>query len=622
VPIGTNPDKEIHRALDESFMQGEIIDTRWSAFGRTDLVAFRNDPREVAIYLDGTAGTPMYKFNGNFNNPDPSIDSLKTNFPGYFPFLFLQEEERNNALIIGPGGGRDILLALMGEVGEITAVEVNKELVDIVREYAWYNGGIYTDFENVTVIVDEGRNFLKRQKENYDIIMLSLPNTKTSRSPEGYALTENFLFTTDSINDYMEHLTDEGRLIVVAHDPVEISRLLSISLAALEERGVANEAALKQIYMVGANQYPVFVMKKTPFELTEAVAMHQSIHQMGYDPTLSYLPGIKQGSCTLHKEGSRFSECEMLFPPFMAMSKGTIDFSDFERVLDEAGWDVSPVTDNRPFFYKFEKGIPQSVSQVFWSSVIVILLVVLVPPLYWTKRLSQGKIRVKSKRVFTKNPFRFVVLFLMLGVGFMLAEISLIQRLVLFLGQPALSVAILLFSLLVGAGIGSLYSGRFTLEKIIKVIGVVCLSIVVVLLSYTFLLPLIFNQLLGLSLAIRLLATVALLTPLGFLMGLPFPSGLRLLREIKTENYIPWMWGINGISSVLGSAMAIVIAISLGLTGALLAAATCYFIVFLTFQRIQHKRSLALKGGDFERTVSVRVKSDNLINQSKFKRRL
>jgi hypothetical protein len=164
--------------------------------------------------------------------------------------------------------------------------------------------------------------------------------------------------------------------------------------------------------------------------------------------------------------------------------------------------------------------------------------------------------------------------------------------LILFLGQPVLSLAVLLFALLVGAGIGSIYSGRFTSDKIIKVIAVVSISIVAMLLSYTFLLPLILDQLLGLDLAIRLLATVVMLIPLGFLMGFPFPLGLRFLKEMRMENYIPWMWGINGISSVLGSAMAIAIAISFGITQALLVAAGCYFVVFLMCQGTLRKRSL------------------------------
>jgi hypothetical protein len=114
IPIGKNPAKEIHDVLYGSSFKGKIIDTKWSAFGRTDLVELRDFPDQMDIYLDGTAGSPMYRFSGDINHPGPAIGKLKETFPGYFPFLSLQEEGKNNALIIGPGGGRDILLALMG----------------------------------------------------------------------------------------------------------------------------------------------------------------------------------------------------------------------------------------------------------------------------------------------------------------------------------------------------------------------------------------------------------------------------------------------------------------------------------------------------------------------------
>jgi hypothetical protein len=590
LPVGANPAKEINHVLSAPSLQGEIIDSRWSAFGRTDLVAFRGNPEVMTVYLDGTAGAMMYQFNGDFENPGLEIESLKTSFPGYLPLSFLQEEERNNALTIGPGGGRDILLALLADVDQITAVEVNEDLVDIVSEYAWYNGGIYTDFENVTIIVDEGRNFLKRQREKYDIIMLSLPFTKTSRSLEGFALTESFLFTTDSINDYVEHLTDEGRLIVVAHDMVEISRLLSISLETLKQRGVNGKVAMEQIYVVGSDAFPVFVLKKTPFELSEMVSIHQSIHQLGYDPISSYLPNIKRGSCTSHVEENRFNECAMFSPFFLALGTGAIDFDDLDGSYTEHGLDLSPVTDDSPFFYKLEAGIPQSVSLVVWSSVAMLLLVMFAPLLYLKRRSDYRTVKQRNTNIFNISLFRFMAFFSMLGIGFMLVEISTIQRFILFLGQPVLSLAVLLFSLLVGAGMGSMYSGHFASEKIVNVIAVVSISIVVVLVSYAFLLPLILEQLLGLELAIRLLATVAISAPLGFLMGFLFPLGLRLLKEMKMEGYIPWMWGINGIGSVLGSALTIVIAIGFGFTEALLLGAACYSIVFLTMQKISVRK--------------------------------
>jgi hypothetical protein len=150
-------------------------------------------------------------------------------------------------------------------------------------------------------------------------------------------------------------------------------------------------------------------------------------------------------------------------------------------------------------------------------------------------------------------------------------------------------MAVLLFSLLVGAGMGSLYSGRLTSERITKGIAFASLFIVAMVVIYTFLLPLIFNQLLGLELAVRLLAMVVMLIPLGFLMGFPFPLGIRMLKEMKVEKYIPWMWGINGVGSVLGSVMTIAVAISLGFTQALLTGAVCYLVVFLTFRKRRMK---------------------------------
>jgi predicted membrane-bound spermidine synthase len=250
VPIGRNPTKEIHDAL--ASFKGKIVETRWSAFGRTDLVSFGDHPDHMDIYLDGTAGSPMYRFSGDMRDPGPAIEGLKADFPGYFPFIHLRDEEKDSALVIGPGGGRDILLALMAGVRRIVAVEVNEDLVDLVGRYSWFNGGIYTGLGNVQIVVDEGRNFLQRQKEQYDVILLSLPVTNTSRSVEGYSLTENFLFTTDSLLDYLDHLTDEGRLVAVGHNDAEILRLLSISVTALNRRGIGSAAAMGHLYVVGS----------------------------------------------------------------------------------------------------------------------------------------------------------------------------------------------------------------------------------------------------------------------------------------------------------------------------------------------------------------------------------
>jgi hypothetical protein len=276
----------------------------------------------------------------------------------------------------------------------------------------------------------------------------------------------------------------------------------------------------------------------------------------------------------------------MVNPVLMDLSSGKLALSNIEkRMEEEPGIDISPVTDNSPFFYKIEVGLPQPVSLVFWLSIIMMLLVFLVPPLYWKWRTAKSEVRPRGKKRLNQPLLQFVILFSMLGIGFMLIELSLIQRFILYLGQPVLSIAIILFSLLVGAGIGSIYSGHLVSERMFKGIAVASLSIIVVVVCYTFLLPLIFSQLLGLNLAVRLLAMVVMVVPLGFLMGFPFPLGIRSLNKTNLEKYIPWMWGINGVGSVLGSAMTITLAISFGFTQAFLVGAGCYFVVFLTFRK-------------------------------------
>jgi predicted membrane-bound spermidine synthase len=569
LPIGKDSAKEIHEALFP--FEGKIAETRWSAFGRTDLVKYNRFPDHMDIYIDGTAGSSMYRFNGDINQPGPAVHHLQDSFPGYFPFLHLREEEKNNALIIGPGGGRDILLSLMAGVQEITAVEVNKDLVNIVFKYSEFNGGIYKDFEKVKIVVDEGRNFIKRQRESYDIIFLSLPVTNTSRSLEGYSLTENFLFTTEAIQDYLNHLTEEGRLIVVGHNDAEILRLLSISLTALRRKGTDHTQGMTQTYIVSSGEYLVFVLKKKAFTPEGIFRAYQAMIQMGFDPQSSYFPYIRK--------------LGVLNPALIALEAGKISLSELEKRVGDGGYDVRAVTDNRPFFYKLEIGIPKTISMALWSSMFLLLLMTTIPLIFTRRR----PITQKETTEFKTNPIPVVIkpvlLFSMLGMSFMMMEISLTQRFMLLLGQPVVSLATLLFSLLGGAGIGSIWSGRVGLEKLVKGISKTSLGITLVIICYAFLLPLIFDQLLGLDLIYRLILSIFLCAMLGFLMGVPFPLGIRWLRESGMESCIPWMWGINGVSSVFGSVVSIVIAICLGFTEALLICAGCYFLLFLVFYK-------------------------------------
>ena len=569
VPVGANPAKEIHDAL--STFQGRIVETSWSAFGRTDVVEFESYPDHKDIYIDGTAGSPMYRFSGDPDDPGPAILDLKKTFPGYFPFNNLKEAERNNALVIGPGGGRDILLALMGGVRHVTAVEVDKDLIDMVRGYSQYNGGIFADSDRVRIVYGEGRHFLKRQKERYDVIFLSLPVTNTSRSLEGYALTENFLFTVESMGEYLDHLTPEGRLAIVGHNDAELLRLLVLSLTALQENGIGTPEAMRRIYAVGSEDYLVLVVKKRPFDPKEVFGLYEATFRFDLEPGLSYFPYVMQPGA--------------LNPALAALGAGRLSLDELERMVMEKGYDIRPVTDNSPFFYKFSPGPPGPVTTVFRAAVVLFACILVVPLVFRKKTVSGMKLASKGGVFPYGKLLKSAVLFSLLGMGFMLIEIALIQRFMLFLGQPVLALSVSLAALLGWAGVGSLWCGRISPGKAPRTIATAALLIAVAVLGYSVLLPFIFDALLGLDLFIRISVSVLVLFPLGFLLGLPFPLGIRCLERWMLGGCIPWMWGLNGVGSVIGSASTILVAVLFGFSQALFLGAVCYFVIFIVFMR-------------------------------------
>ena len=565
IPFARGSHKEMDHLLRHPVMEAGIVDSRWSAFGRTDLVEMTDNPDEKVFFIDGTAGTVMYRFN---KDPDTLDKPEFKHFSGYFPFEILPEEKRKKVLIIGAGGGREVLISLLGGAKEITAVEVNKDLIDLMKNYSNFNGGIYNGYPGVKVVVEEGRNFIRSTRENYDIIMLSIPITKTSRSPEGFVLTENFLFTVESINDYLDRLKADGQLIVVAHEDMEIFRLVFTALSALKKRGISPAEAMKHIYTVGPEIFPVFVLKKSPFTQQEANKVHENMHKHDYSTHSSFIPFIEQVTYVIPLGEEIYQKQKMLNDALYLISQGKLSP---DELIESADFDLKAVTDNDPFFYKFELGLPSILTFLLILSVIAMIGGWLIKPGY----LRENKVPGKN--------ILFLTFFSSLGIGFMLIEIPLIQKFILFLGQPTYSVAMLLFSLLVSAGIGSWLSGILWESRTLLKLRIAVIMVSALTGLHILFLDQVFTFFLGTSFFIRIFVSFVLLLPLGLFLGMPFPLGMKLLDELGLQQYVPRMWGVNGIGSVLGSTLAIALAISFGFSYALFLGIISYFSLFIIF---------------------------------------
>jgi hypothetical protein len=417
---------------------------------------------------------------------------------------------------------------------------------------------------------------------------MSIPITKSSRSIEGYALTENFLFTTDAIRDYLDHLTPEGRLIIVAHHFPEVLRLTSISLAALADAGISNADAMKMIYTVGKKMHPLFVLKRAPFTAEESQSRHDLMHAVGFDSIQSYIPYIPQETARVAVSPGVYETVTMFTEPLVALADGQVTL---EELVSTASIDMSPVSDDRPFFYKWKRGMVASVLAMLVLSVVVSVGVIVIPAI--RVRSIDGRHGGRWRLRGTVGLLLGIVAFL--GTAYMTVEIALFQRFILFTGNPTLSLAVILSCLLVGSGIGSLLTASATRRSAIRRLLTGALLAVLLSFAYLFILPTVFAAALGEPQSVRLLLSGLLIFPLGLVMGMPFPATLRLLGFDGAENSVPWAYAINASTSVFGSVLAVSLAMEFGFSTALVTGSFLYLAVAVFGTIVAWKKSHKLE---------------------------
>jgi len=551
-----------------------IVETRWNAFARIDVVdQGARMPGALFIYTNGDGPTNMMRWDGDLSSlPHMAAPPLSDWAFEVAPLGSQKGKRSGHVLSIGPGGGLDALLALRHGAARFDGAEINPSIRGLMHDYREYNGGIY-DRPDVHVVTAEGRAFVREavaKKRRYSMIYSAL--TKTATAQQGTALLESFIYTEEAFRDYLNALESDGQVTFALNSAGLIARCFTTAIAALGAEGAAgaiDERAACRHLAVMYDPRPTpysfaLVIQKSPFTSVQTLELLESARRKGLIPI--WIPGR-----AISKD----------FGPYAEVATGALSLDDFIGAFrdDEPSIDVSPCSDDRPFALDLNPRVLPVFKQL---AVLALLLALGLIVLDWRAEKNRPQPGPnKSQRgsapthAFLPTPadMLFVFYFLTLGMGFMLVEIPLTQKLVLPLGYPTLSLTVILFSLLLGGGAGAWFSQRFMKSALTNWATACALGVAIVTAFGIYPLDWAQTVLLALSLPVRCMVTALLLLPLGFLLGTPFPSGLRLLAR---TNQVPLIWGLNGVASVVGSLCAAMGAKLWGFNSMLTAGAVMY----------------------------------------------
>ena len=575
------------RWIDVIYAKGMFRDRSWVEFAKWNAISrveVDNQGGAKAVVIDADAST--YIMNTDPHNWGPE---WKKNLMSAPPALANVLRPRGEYAIIGPGGGVDVLRALANGSPNITGIEINPIIANtVMRErYADFAHHLY-DRPEVHLQVTDGRSFIRNSLDQYDVVQMTLVDTWASTAAGAFALSENSLYTSDAFREYFQHLKADGIVAITRWEfrqPREAVRVVSVAMEALHRLGVKDTS--RNFIVVSEGQLnkdgiPVVVLaKKSAFSANEEAAVIEHLeHYEKLQPL--YLPSAPGDN------------------PFSLLIAG----NDPWAFADSYPYNVAPVNDNAPFFFFTlktrqafgDEGLRQGIDwkvnlgvlvlgMVLVISVVAVLVFLIVPMLFGGNR-SLGSPRWIS-----------LLYFVSIGLGYILVEIAFIQRFVLFLGHPTYALTVVIFLLLLSSGAGSVFSRRW-LQQTSRV-RLPLLLLVGAIIAYVMVLPALLGALVGLVFWVKVLVSALLLVPLGVVMGMPFPTGLRALAGPTAElsggastNAVEWAWAMNAASSVLGSVLAMVIAIHWGLNTTLATGAAAYLAAMLLCTTLPPLRSL------------------------------
>ncbi len=519
---------------------------------------------EIDLNIDGMAGTAMFHYDGTRD----SISFLKYDLVN----LAYRLPGIHKSAVIGVGGGRDLMSAHLFGVSDITGVELNPIFINLHTRDPFYStfSNLMT-LPNLKLHVDDARSWFASTEEKFDLVQMSMIDTWAATGAGAFSLSENGLYTLEGWRAFLKAIHDHGIFTVsrwYAPDDVnETGRMIGLATGALLDAGIKDVRS--HLFVARAERIATLVLSKSPFTEEQLRTLNDAVLDLGFRVLLA---------------PNQPPESQLL-----AAITESHDLIALDRAADAPYLDLRVPTDNRPFFFNQLRfsDIPKAllghlgfgvVAGNLWASVglvvilfisIVAVIATILVPLRGAARECSGPLIVFGSLYFS-----------LIGMGFMLTEIALLQRFSVYLGHPIYSLGVSLFSLILASGLGSLTSEQLKLDARGKLLawGSIVVAYLVVLEES---LPGVLESTTNRERLVRIAISLTAIMPLGFVLGFAFPTGMRLVEEVDRQP-APWFWGINGATGVLASVVGLMFSMSLGINVTLLISAACYLLLIPT----------------------------------------
>ena len=581
------PEKFLYVFMTDTAHQIRHYSSHWSPIFRSDVLGWEDEessrtmsyaswgispywkakaatraPKLRMVTHDGDASAVIYNFDGDLSKLE-MFDNLilKT------PYVL---SDRPNVLVIGVGGGTDIVNAISNHASHVTGVELDPYTVRVVKvDHADFAGHIY-DRPDVTMIAGEGRSTVRRSNAQYDLIQMTGVDTLAALSTGAYVLSESYLYTTESMGELLDHLNPNGALSIVVGDtavpslgfPRHTMRQLSLFMEALHQRGI-DDPASRIAVVASAEGVPQvdMILKMSPFTAGESLRIRDFAGRMGFQ--VWALPNAALQ--TVHSQYIRTPRTERA------------------AFLAQYPLNLTATSDDSPFFFNFYqwRNLGKNLTEVdvghtLATGQLILALILLVSIFSSTVLILMPLFAFQRQGLRTQGKWGFITFFLAIGLGYIFIEISFVQKFVLFLGYPTYSLTVVLFSLLTYSGVGSALTARMKRppeQRLLLLYG----GLAALGLLYVVALTPLFHALLGTPFSLRVIIASTILAPLGLVMGMFFPSGIQIVRR-GNVSFVPWAWGVNGCASVVATVLSVMLAMSHGFRFVTLLALAVYLV--------------------------------------------